>query len=259
MKLHADVWGNGPNLVMLHGWGMNNAVWSELRPGLTSRYRVTCLELPGHGESGYDPLRYRLDDWVDACLDAAPPHARWVGWSLGGQVALRLAIRHPERVERLVMISSSPRFVRGPGWDHAMLEQTLRQFAATLEKNHRQTLIRFLSLQVQGDEQARETLRLLRRELDLRPAPNDQALEHGLNLLLNTDLRDQLHLLRCPNLWLYGDRDTLTPPESMDDLRQLGVPNASFALVPYSAHAPFLSHLPECQAYLDEFLEEAER
>lgn len=254
MKLHTQTIGQGPDLVLLHGWGMNNSVWSGLLPQLAEHHRLTLIELPGHGASDYDPEHCSLDDWVAACLAVAPDRADWIGWSLGGQIALQAALHVPQRISRLVLVCTSPRFVQTQGWPHAMARNTLRQFARTLGDNPQQTLARFLSLQVQGDEKARETLRLLRQEVDQRPAPQSAALEQGLDLLLNTDLRDRCDQLSCPSLWLLGDRDSLVPGRVAEDLRQMAIPGAEIHLLAGCGHAPFLSHPAESLAQLKRFL-----
>lgn len=254
MKVYRDSVGAGPDLVLLHGWGMNAAVWSGVRDRLTRRHRVTVIELPGHGASSYQAQCGELDDWTEACLRAAPPRADWIGWSLGGQLALRGALLHPERVGKLLMVASSPRFVRGRDWPQAVPEHTLRQFAETLTKNPGQTLSRFLSLQVRGDDQARRTLRLLRQETELRPAPQAQALQHGLDLLLRVDLRGQLKALQCPSLWLLGERDTLVPAAVRGDLQRLLGSAGEVRVLDGCAHAPFLSHPAQSLAAVEGFL-----
>ena len=253
MKVHSETTGTGPELVLLHGWGMNAAVWSGISARLAQHYRVTVIELPGHGASGYDAPAASLDDWAQACLQAAPARADWVGWSLGGQLAVRAALLAPPRVGRLLTIASSPRFVRAGDWQRAMPENTLRQFAETLRKNPRQTLARFLALQVQGDDQARQTLRLLRQETEQRPAPDARALKHGLELLLQVDLRSQLAALNCPSLWLLGERDTLVPAAVGAELQSLLGGLGAVRVLPGCAHAPFLSHPAESLAALQGF------
>ncbi|MCW8944078.1 MAG: pimeloyl-ACP methyl ester esterase BioH [Sedimenticola sp.] len=253
MKLFHETTGQGPDLVLLHGWGMNAAVWSPVVASLSQHYRVTIIEMPGHGASDYDPDRFRLDDWVQACLDVAPAQAVWIGWSLGGQLAQRAVVLEPERVTKLVLVTSSPKFVVGEQWPHAMALNTLKLFAKALSRDPHQTLERFLSLQVQGDEAARETLRLLRQDIALRPEANPLALEHGLDLLLDVDLRDGLALIKCPTLWLFGERDTLVPADLCDEIEQM-MPAAEILILQGCAHAPFLSHPQSCLRALNHFL-----
>lgn len=254
MKLSVEIAGGGPDLVLLHGWGMNAAVWSPVVAELSNSWRVTLIELPGHGASSYDAARPSLDDWVDACLAVAPQRAAWIGWSLGGQLALRAAVRAPERIATLAMVTASPRFVVGDDWPHAMAQATLQQFARALQRNHHQTLERFLSLQVQGDDSARETLRLLRQDIAARPEADPIALEHGLDLLRSVDLRAELPDIRCPTLWLFGERDTLVPVAVCDELERL-MPTAEILILQGCAHAPFLSHPRQCLRALNHFLE----
>ncbi|MCB1760360.1 MAG: pimeloyl-ACP methyl ester esterase BioH [Gammaproteobacteria bacterium] len=247
--------GSGRPLVLLHGWGMNSAVWSSILPQLTESYRVTLLELPGHGAEPYAEACDQLDDWVAHCLQRAPRNADWIGWSLGGQIALRAALLEPERIRRLVMVCASPRFVRAADWPAAMPEATLRQFAESLQQDHQQTLARFLALQVQGDDQAREALRLLRQEVKQRPSPQPAALEAGLELLLSIDLRAHLELLSVPSLWLLGARDALVPRALAGALHSLQIPAAEVELIAGCAHAPLLSHRAQSMALIRPFLE----
>lgn len=240
MRLHAQTAGAGPDLVLVHGWGMNAGVWQPVLEGLSARHRITALELPGHGASAFDPARGTLREWAAACLDAAPAQAVWLGWSLGAQVALQAALDVPERVGGLVAVAGTPRFVQADDWPHAMPDATFRQFAASLASDHAGTLDRFLGLQVRGGDAARETLRELRAAIRARPAPQLGALRTGLELLLGVDLRADLPALQPPSLWLFGERDTLVPPEVAHALEAL-VPSAEILILHGAAHAPFLS------------------
>ncbi|MET0087027.1 MAG: pimeloyl-ACP methyl ester esterase BioH [Sedimenticola sp.] len=253
MKLFSETTGSGPDLVLVHGWGMNAAVWSPLVERLKSDYRMTVIELPGHGGSDYDSSAADIDSWARACLDVAPETAAWIGWSLGGQIAQRASVMAPGRIEKLALVASTPSFVQRDGWPHAMNQNILSQFAKALVKAPAQTLERFLSLQVKGDEEARQTLRLLRQDLALRPDADPVALEHGLDLLLQVDLRHQLDEIDCPVLWLLGERDTLVPVGVADELESLH-PDADILVLSGCAHAPFLSHPAESIRVLNTFL-----
>ena len=244
MSLYHDRVGRGPKLVLLHGWGMNAAVWGPLLPSLSAHFQVTLIELPGHGDSP-PAAAADLSEWAAACLAVAPPNAHWLGWSLGGQIALRAARLAPARVNRLSLIAATPRFVQGDDWPCAMPAATFEQFAAALGDDPNATLARFLGLQVRGAEHARETLRLLRAELAQRRPASAAGLVQGLELLLRNDLRAELQQLSCPSHWLFGARDTLVPAALHPRLSE-ALPQARIETIPGAGHAPFLSHPDAC-------------
>jgi len=250
MAMHtlADLLGDhhpGEDLVLLHGWGMNAAVWDGLPADLGVGLTQHRIELPGHGDSPFPPQLGPgpggLWRWADACLDAAPERAVWLGWSLGGLVALAAALRAPRRVRALILMTATPRFVRATDWTPAVTAAALDQFQTELLADPALTLARFLKLQVRGSDQARETLRTLRHEVDRRPAPDPAALALGLTLLQDEDLRGPLPDIRCPSLWLFGGNDTLVPPGVGERVECL-MSAAQVRVIPGAAHAPFLSH-----------------
>ena len=240
MSLYFQHIGYGPDLVLLHGWGMNAAVWGPLLPGLSERFRLSIIELPGHGESAPAAMA-DLSEWAQLCLAVAPASAHWLGWSLGGQVALRAALSAPTRVSGLSLVAATPRFVQDRDWKCAMPVATFEQFAAALQDDPNATLSRFLALQVKGSEHARETLKLLRGELAQRPPASEAGLAQGLDLLLRNDLRVELKDLACPSHWLLGSRDTLVPAGLKERLPAY-LPNAEIEEIHGAGHAPFLSH-----------------
>jgi len=251
LSLHRIPTGTGPELVFVHGWGMNSAVWEQVSAHLQRRFRCTLIDLPGHGASPWGGEE-TLDEWAGACLDAAPDAAVWVAWSLGALVALRAAADAPGRIRALLAVSATPRFVQAVDWPHALAPATLRQFAGTLAKDHQGTLERFLALQIRGSDEARTILRALKGLLRERPDPHPRALEVGLALLRGSDLRAEAAALSCPSHWLLGNRDTLVPGELADDLRAL-VPGAEVVVIPGAGHAPFLSHREAFCSALDRF------
>jgi pimeloyl-[acyl-carrier protein] methyl ester esterase len=252
--LHKTVLGAGPALVLVHGWGMNGAVWTKVAEELARTHRVILLDLPGHGRSPFDPRQRRLDHWRDALLASAPETAIWVGWSLGGSLALAAALAAPERVRALALVTATPRFLQAADWEHGMPADTLGRFRDALNCDPAATLEQFLALQTLGSTQAREVLRTLRQHLAARPAALPEALDAGLELLQRTDLRHALACLEPPSLWLYGNRDTLVPWRGAARIGTL-LPTARRVVIPGAAHAPFLSHAPQLLAALRSFLE----
>ncbi|MCU7890736.1 MAG: pimeloyl-ACP methyl ester esterase BioH [Candidatus Thiodiazotropha sp. (ex Ustalcina ferruginea)] len=253
MSLSTETRGQGRELVMLHGWGMNSAVWSDFADRLAVDYRVTLIDLPGHGNSPFDGEQ-GLVTWARACLEVAPEQAVWLGWSLGSMVALQAALMERALINGILIVAGMPRFVQAEAWPDAMPPQTLDLFSQALVDDHKKTLERFLVLQMIGSDQAVEILRRVKSRLHERPDPIPDALEAGLALLKTCDLREQLPTLSCPTRWLYGDRDTLAPSAASAVLQQW-LPEATTHIVRGAAHTPFLSHPEESHQWVKRSLE----
>jgi pimeloyl-[acyl-carrier protein] methyl ester esterase len=251
VSLHTERSGSGPPLAFWHGWGMNLRVFDGLRGALGGEWRTEATDLPGHGLSPWH------SDSADAALAALvatlAPGSTLVGWSLGGQFALRAAALAPERVARLVLVGTTPRFTLATGWTHGVPESTLAAMQSRLATDYRGTVSDFLELQVRGSRDAAQVMSTLRTALlkhgDARPA----ALSAALDWLARHDLRDALPGIAQPALVLAGAYDRVTPPGAGAALAA-AMPNAGFHCFARAAHAPFLSHPPEFLATLREFL-----
>ena len=182
MTLHVKEGGQGPELVLLHGWGMHGGVWSPVRGALEERFHLNVFDLPGHGFSSFLPLR-GLDDAVDEIAAQMPRDAILCGWSMGGLLAQRLARRHPARVRALALVSATPCFVERPGWPHAIKPETLAGFASGLRTDLEATLKTFVALNALGGSNSRAAMRALAGELVARGAPDPSALDAGLALI----------------------------------------------------------------------------
>ena len=240
MTLHVDVSGSGRDLYLLHGWGMHGGVWEPVTAALSQRFRVHALDLPGMGHSpACTP--YTLDRLVQVLAETLPDDALLCGWSLGGLVAMRLALAQPAKVGRLALVGATPRFVNGDGWQNGVAAEVFRQFADQVEGDYQATMDRFLGLQAFGGESSRGTIRSLRERFLLRPAPQREVLHAALQILLETDLRGELPALNMPVLLLHGERDTLAPAAAAQWMAQQ-LPQARLQVIAGCSHAPFLSH-----------------
>lgn len=250
--IYSDRIGHGPDIVMIHGWGLHGGAWGALPAHLAGRFRVTVVDLPGHGRSPRNaPLS--LETLAAAVAGQIEGPAVWLGWSLGALVALSAALQFPDKVQKLVLTGATPRFTRAPDWPQAISPEILDEFAAELVSDYRATLLRFLSLQVGGAGEAHATLRALRAELLRHGAPDADALREGLAILAHTDLRARLGGVRAPTRIIHGGRDRLSPPAAARALAAR-LPDARLDMIAPAGHAPFLSHAREFNACLDEFL-----
>jgi pimeloyl-[acyl-carrier protein] methyl ester esterase len=240
MSLHGKSYGSGKPLIMLHGWGMHGGIWGSVVPQLAQNFRVHCVDLPGYGAS-LGLVQYDLDGVVQSLSSQFAEPVTVCGWSLGGQVALRWAQLHPEQVEKLVLVASTPCFVQRADWRCAMAADVLQEFSNAMTQDYQATLKRFLGLQLRGSENERDLLLRLREQLFSRGEPDGAALRGGLEILRDTDLRMQLGQIGQETLLIAGMRDTLTPPAASEYMAQ-ALPNAHLKTVAGAAHAPFLSH-----------------
>ena len=127
--MHIEVIGQGPALVLIHGWALHGGVFAPLVDRLSAHLQLHLVDLPGHGASRDDTTPLRLPHVVNAIAAATPP-AVWCGWSLGGLFALHAAATLPQ-VRALAMIAATPRFVRGEDWPHAVEPAVFEQLART--------------------------------------------------------------------------------------------------------------------------------
>lgn len=206
--------GGGDPVVLLHGMGGDSRTWDLVRPRLAGNYRVFVPELPGHGRSpkprgAYDADFYTgyLVRWLET-LGVGPVHL--VGHSLGGAIAVNLALARPDLVRSLGAVSSV-RLV-----DHRPPGPVLRTFA------------RFGLAQLFGPPSARATRRFLERGFGVAPrlltpeliAVCQEAAGLSRRAVLKTNrvlqrpgsvLYDRLDKLHCP-VWLaWGTHDPLFP------------------------------------------------
>lgn len=257
MNLHVEVRGQGPDLVLLHGWALHGGMWGPWLDRLGRHHRLHLVDLPGHGRSpwiqGVADKGAGVTDLARAVSVVVPPGAALLGWSLGGMIALELASQEPQLLRALVLVATTPKFVAGDDWTHGLPAAVLEEFARGLADDHRSTVQNFLALQARGDERSLETLRQLRRSLDAHGPPDPRALAAGLEILRTTDLREALPGVTLPTLVIAGDFDRLTPAGAGRGLAA-ALPQARFLAIPRCGHVPFLSHGAQVERAVLDFL-----
>lgn len=238
-EIFFETLGSGPEIILLHGWGFHSVIWHPILPELAKNFRVTLIDLPGFGRS-MEAAEYSVEMIAEQLLAVAPPKAIWVGWSLGGLIATKIASMYPERVTKLISVASSPRFLKEKNWPGIDLS-VLEKFGNELVANYQATLTRFLLLQFYGTDPNRELIRWLNQNLFTHGKPSLSTLNSGLQLLAKLDLRDDLKKLQCPLLYIFGKLDALVPHRVAETLKG-SYPRIEVIIFSKASHAPFLTH-----------------
>jgi 2-succinyl-6-hydroxy-2,4-cyclohexadiene-1-carboxylate synthase len=224
--------GSGPALVWLHGFTQTKTSSHQFRSILTGTYEVLTIDLPGHGENA--PITASLDESADLLADALPDRPFILGgYSFGGRVALHFALRHPERVRHLVLLSATP------GISDETERRARRERDETLA-----TYIEAVGVDTFLDEWlAQPMFRALPRD-DLERAARSSDAEGLANSLrfsgtgTQRDLTKPLSSLEVPTLILAGAHDAKFVAEAARLHRSM--PKAASALVPDAGHAAHL-------------------
>ena len=221
-------------LVLLHGWGCNREVWRPTLARLRPWANITLLDLPGCSP-GVESGEYRtLPELLAGILDCSPAKAVYVGWSLGGQLAVELALHSPSRVSAVVAVCSNPLFVAHGDWP-GMDADAFQQFHAEVEEDPIAALKRFDTLQVAGSSRPRQLLRQLQKHAR---EPASAQLLAGLGWLATMDQRASLAKVQPPQLHVLADADALVPSALRQAIvsRIGALASAQVTLLPGSSH-----------------------
>lgn len=237
-------------IVLLHGWGLNSAVWQPLlalfNEDKENNYQLITVDLPGFAtNSDVEVNPYTLANICQHIASVIEQPAIYLGWSLGGLIATEMSLKHPNKVLALITVASSPYFVDQPldDWP-GIKENVLKSFHNQLAKDTEKTISGFLKIQAMGSPHIRQDLKLITQLVMSQTLPSKETLAESLALLSQCDLRQQISTINKPFLRLYGHNDSLVPKAMIEKVNDL-VPNSDHHLFKYASHAPFISHLDD--------------
>lgn len=193
-------------LVLLHGFGGTHRAWDGVIERLdTERYRPLALDLPGHGSAAAHQPPIGFPECVRAVLDAAPERFTLCGYSMGGRVALHVALAAPGRVGRLCLIAANP------GIEDAA-ERTERlaadeRLAQRLESEPFEDFIERWRAQPLFAQDPPEVVELARADQRRNDPLVMAAAMRGLSVGAMHPLWDRLGELRLPVALIAGSRD----------------------------------------------------
>jgi pimeloyl-ACP methyl ester carboxylesterase len=243
MRMYYEASGQGEPLVVLHGAHMNLKTMGRIIPLLAKTHRVYALELQGHGRTtDIDrPITYQnLADDVAAFMEAVGlEKADVFGYSMGGTVALQLAIRHPEKLDRLIVASVS---YDEAGWQpafKALIPQMTREMFAPFENEWR------------------------------KHAPNSEGYAAFIDKMIALEHEpmawgEDIGAMKTPTLIISGDADAATLEHTVAMFRLLGggimgdmgqpLPAARLAIMPATSHTAVINQPELLLAFIEPFL-----
>jgi pimeloyl-[acyl-carrier protein] methyl ester esterase len=251
MTIFKKVVGQGDHVVVLHGAGASHLDVMPIVRILATNYCVTNVDLPGTGESSWDDSIESIHDVADRLLPSLPEQAIYVGWSFGGLVAQSIAARYPERVKRLIGVTTTAKFIADESW----LGVPQPGFGA------------FINPMLADGKSANDLLKLFYEDefSHIQPKPESyQEIEkiwNGTLMISNslltkrigicdaTDLRELFKNLQCPVDFIMGEQDACVPKDAWSQLKNLN-PITRIHPINGAKHMPFWTHPEEFTALM---------
>lgn len=241
--------GRGPPLVLLHCLGVDRHFWNFCAD-LAPHFTLLRYDLPGHGETAVPAAPYGIEDLADQLVDVLAAHridrAHVAGISLGGLIAQALAARDPDRVERLILIDTTPRYTEE-------LRAMWVERAATARQQGVAAMIPdLLKIWFSADALAHDTVgvRYVREALARCPG---EGYALACEALRTADLRDLVPTIAAPTLVICGEEDI---PSFLAAARGLAanIPDAQLAWIAGARHASVLEKPEEARRLMRDFL-----
>jgi 2-hydroxy-6-oxonona-2,4-dienedioate hydrolase len=244
-------------IVLLHGVQGHLETWLRNVASLAARRRVVTFDLLGHGYTGKPARPYEIRDYLEhafALLDALGlKQAAWMGSSLGGWVSARAAAQFPERVEKLILVSTA-----GLTADPAVMAKlkTLGERAASLPgpEGVRERLKFVIHDPANVTEELVESRWRIYSQPEYRAAlPYINALQDMARRERNLLTTEELGRIKAPTLVVWTDHD---PTASLAKGReyQSSIPGAKFVIIPQCSHIPSYEQPEEFNRVVCEFL-----
>jgi len=242
MSIYKNVVGHGKDIVLIHGWGCDHRHMAPIADMLTKNYRVTNIDLPGIGKSTWNSNIKNIHNFADILLPHLPEQAIYIPWSFGGLVTISLAARHRSRVEKIIGITTSPKFIEDKNWPGVPLPGFKEIFSNMMRKIGFKAFFEgFYDSEFSDIDPKPENYFKLKKMLVNLPPEKLEILLEGINICDTADLRSEFQSLSCPIDFILGGKDESIPVASHEHIKQLNS-NLNLHVILEAKHMPFWTH-----------------
>jgi 3-oxoadipate enol-lactonase len=259
-QLYYEMHGEGQPLVLVMGIGYDSSLWKlQQVPALSKRFRVVIFDNRDAGRSSRAAHPYSIADMADdvaGLLDGLHiPHAHLLGLSMGGMIAQEFALRHADRLDRLVLSGVGAAPARS-AFDPIRIWSWVRSHDDSGEAFGAQQFVwLFSSSFLRNDAAVKQTLALLASN----PTPmTPDAYTRQAMAYLQHDVLDRLGGIQVPTLVVGGEQDLLTPPWILQEVAT-AIPGAELRILRGhgSSHLLPLERPAEFNQLVTDFLTES--
>lgn len=258
--IHYTIKGAGKPLLLMHGWAMHGAVWTDVAAVLSSHYQVITVDLRGHGASGSMPGPYTFDVFADDTVRLIE-HLRLssvtaIGWSMGVSIVLKMCGRSVPAVDSLVFISGNPSLVSREDYCHGIPKVTVQRLYRQISRNYPGGLRNFHDLLFTPEEHdALVGSPLYAALTGTDCAPAQQAAQESLQCLQEEDLRHVLPHITVPALLVHGLNDRICLSGAAEYMADK-ITYAQMFLLNDTGHIPFITQKKRVCDRVQSFLEQ---
>lgn len=263
VNLHVeDTGGDGRPVVLIHGWPLSGASWSnQVRPLAQAGYRVITYDRRGFGQSdppktGYDYDRLAED--LSGVLEALDlREVTLVGFSMGGGEVARYVAEHGEERLRSVVFAAAvpPMLLRTEDNPEGPLEEDdAARMAAALTDDRDAFLDGFLTAFFSAGGELMVTEAQRQETLELTRQADRTAVRKAMEAFAHTDFRDDLTKITVPTLVIHGDSDATVPLEGSGARTHRAIPHSELHVIAGGPHGINVSHAEEFNDALLRFL-----
>ena len=245
-----DSGGTGEPVLLVHAIGCDHRMWDGLGTALSPRFRVIRMDVRGHGRSAVTPRPYSLDQLADDARDLLDSlkidKAHWVGLSMGGMIGQAFALRHPQRLRKLVLANTTSTYgTQGPEMWEARAKAVGEGGMAAVKELAMQ---RYFT-----DDFRASSSDVVDRIGSGFLATDPEGYIACCNAIRDLDFSGDLHRIKAPTLVIAGEKDVGTPV-AMSKAIADAIPGATLAVIPGAAHLSAVENPEEFNRLVEDFL-----